>query len=216
MGGSRMIEPPNEIDLDGYFDEPKQVRYIGKATRVSGNLYRCMAIVAGALCVVEATITHGTPEIKPMKSVLQDWVMNIGLRQQGTLLSGLRGCDTVPKHHVTKVLVRGIRADCLNSWCGDATKAVSYIRFLSHEALIDMLPAVLDAQDELPSHYVSHLIHAIEVLAFCHPDLNRRSIWNQYYLRLCKRWHMRPETPEEMAQRLDAPEEKFAEQEDEV
>lgn len=151
-----------------------------------------------------------------MKSVLQDWVMTLGLRQQGTLLSGLRGCDTVPKNHVTKFLIRGLRADCLNSFCGDPKKAKTYIRPLSHEEMVDMLPAVLDSQDELPSHYVSHFIHAIEVLAFYHPDPNRRSIWNQYYLRLCKRWHMHPETPEDMAKRLEAPEEKFAGQEDDV
>jgi len=151
-----------------------------------------------------------------VKSILQDWVMNIGLRQQGTLLSGIRGCDTVPKNHITKLLVRGLRADCLNAHCGDPRKAATYIKPLFHEELVDMLPAVCDAQDELPAHYVSHLIHAIEVLAFHHPDFNRRSIWNQYYLRLCKRWHMHPETPEDMAKRLDAPEEKFAAQEDDV
>lgn len=151
-----------------------------------------------------------------MKSVLQDWVMHLGLRQQGTLLSGLRGCDTVPKHHVTKLLVRGLRADCLNSHCGDPRKAASYIKFLEHEEMIDLLPRVLDAQDELPAHYVSHFIHAIEILAFCHPDLDRRSIWNQYYLRLCKRWHMHPETPADMNARLDAPDEIFATQEDDV
>ncbi len=150
-----------------------------------------------------------------MKSVLQDWVMNIGLRMQGTLLSGIRGCDTVSKHHATKLLIRGLRADCLNSFCGDPRKALTYIKPLSHEEMIDMLPTVLDAQDELPAHYVSHFIHAIEILAFCHPDLNRRSIWNQYYLRLCKRWHMHPETPEDMRARLEAPEERFARQEDE-
>lgn len=151
-----------------------------------------------------------------MKSVLQDWVTTMGLRQQGTLLSGLRGCDTVPKHHVTKILIRALRADCLNCFCGDATKASSYIMFLSHAEMVDLLPMVLDAQDELPAHYVSHFIHAIEILAFHHPDLNRRSIWNQYYLRLCKRWHMHPETPEDLARRLDAPDDVFAMQEDEV
>jgi hypothetical protein len=151
-----------------------------------------------------------------MKSVLQDWVMNIGLRQQGTLLSGLRGCDTVPRHHISKLIGRALRADCLNSFCGDAKKAVSYIQFLEHSTLVDMLPHILDSQDELPSHYVSHLIHAIQILAFYHPDPDRNSIWNQYYLRLCKRWHMHPETIEDLEKRLNAPEEKFLTQEDEV
>lgn len=151
-----------------------------------------------------------------MKSILQNWVMNIGLRQQGTLLSGIRGCDTVPKNHVTKLLVRGLRADCLNAFCGDPRKASTYIKPLSREEMVDMLPAFLDSQDELPAHYVSHLIHAIEVLAFHHPYMDRRGIWNQYYLRLCKRWHMHPEEPEDMAKRLNAPEEQFVFQEDDA
>jgi hypothetical protein len=121
----------DEVDLDGYFDEPKQVRYIGKAKRIYENQYQCLAVVGGSLCLVEATITNEkvfansfTPEIKSeMKSVLQDWVMTLGLRQQGTLLSGIRGCDTVPKHHITKLLVRGLRADCLNAFCGDPKKS---------------------------------------------------------------------------------------------
>lgn len=57
---------------------------------------------------------------------------------------------------------------------------------------------------------------ACAILAFYHPDIDRRSIWNQYYLRLCKRWHMHPETPADLEARLNAPENRFAVQEDEV
>jgi hypothetical protein len=32
-----------------------------------------------------------------MRSVLQDWVMELQLREQGTLLTGIRGCDLTPK-----------------------------------------------------------------------------------------------------------------------
>ncbi len=52
---------PAIIDLDG-IEDPKykgQVRYIGKASLIFDNSYRCLANVGGALCVVEATITRG-------------------------------------------------------------------------------------------------------------------------------------------------------------
>jgi hypothetical protein len=32
-----------------------------------------------------------------MSSVLQDWVQELPLRAQGTLLTGIRGCDVAPK-----------------------------------------------------------------------------------------------------------------------
>lgn len=55
---------PDEVDIDGYFDERQQIRYIGKATRIFENKYRALAVlygplVGGALCVVEVTITPG-------------------------------------------------------------------------------------------------------------------------------------------------------------
>lgn len=32
-----------------------------------------------------------------MRSVLRDWVMELPLREQGTLLTCIRGCDLTPK-----------------------------------------------------------------------------------------------------------------------
>ena len=32
-----------------------------------------------------------------MQSVLQDWVMKLPLREQGTLMTAVRGCDSEPK-----------------------------------------------------------------------------------------------------------------------
>lgn len=46
------------IDVDG-LDDPKgrgQIRYIGKATHVFDNVYRCLATVGSSLCVVEVTV----------------------------------------------------------------------------------------------------------------------------------------------------------------
>lgn len=46
----------DEIDLDGVVDEKIGVRYLGKARRVFGGQWRCLADVGGALCVVEVTV----------------------------------------------------------------------------------------------------------------------------------------------------------------
>ena len=48
-------ELPDEIDLDALVDA-RGVRYFGKATQKSPGLYRCLAEVGGALCVVEVRV----------------------------------------------------------------------------------------------------------------------------------------------------------------
>jgi hypothetical protein len=45
-----------EIDVDGLVDETTGVSYIGKARRVFGGQWRCLANVGGALCLVEVRI----------------------------------------------------------------------------------------------------------------------------------------------------------------
>lgn len=54
---------PSEIDVDQMFDERYEITYLGKASRISGNRYKCLAKVPGvgghpgeALCVVEVTM----------------------------------------------------------------------------------------------------------------------------------------------------------------
>lgn len=79
---------------------------------------------------------------------------------------------------------------------------------------MDQLPALLDSLDELPSHYLSHFMHAVQIAAFFHPLVERRALWNTLYLRICKRLHVHPESPVDLGKRLDAPEETFASHED--
>lgn len=47
---------PDEIDVDGR-ELPDGNKCIGKATRVSGRTYRCLAKVGEALAVVEVTLS---------------------------------------------------------------------------------------------------------------------------------------------------------------
>lgn len=49
--------PIPTFDLDGYIDK-KGIRYIGEATRQEDGTWRCLAVVDGALCIVEVLITY--------------------------------------------------------------------------------------------------------------------------------------------------------------
>ena len=46
---------------------------------------------------------------KPAKSVTQEWVHELSLMQQSVLLSAIRGCDGVARHHKSKALVKWYR-----------------------------------------------------------------------------------------------------------
>lgn len=57
-----MAAPPDvprlEVDVDGQMDEKTGIQYIGKAILQSNGLFRCLANVGGALCVVEVRVTE--------------------------------------------------------------------------------------------------------------------------------------------------------------
>jgi hypothetical protein len=129
-----------------------------------------------------------------MPSVLQDWVTELPLMMQGTLLTGIRGNDVAyaPK---LKPVVRWIRANLLVQ--GNPENDFMEVP--------DGLPAVEDFEDELeymPVHYYRHLIHTLEIIGYKHPDYEISSIAMEYYLRLVDWCHLAPESHEELDERL--------------
>jgi hypothetical protein len=140
-----------------------------------------------------------------MKSVLQDWVMELGLRHQGVMLCAVRGCDTAPKDDPSKMLTRCLRYAVLNCHCGDAAKAVSFIELVSKEELRARMIAFLKNCDHYPQHYVSHLMHAAEVVGYKRPS----EAWLWFYQKLCKGLHVSPETEPQLDARLTADETTF-------
>jgi hypothetical protein len=144
-----------------------------------------------------------------MKSVLQDWVMNLGLRHQGVLVNATRGCDDAPKNDPSKMLTRCYRAVILNAHVGDPRKSASYIEWTGADILEERFENFRRNLDHYPHHYVMHLIHAIEIVGYKHPDLAVSAQWERFYLKLCKGLHVNPETDEQLDARLNADEETF-------
>lgn len=144
------------------------------------------------------------------RSILQDWVQELGLRHQGVLVASVRGCDTAPRHDPSKLLSRCLRAEILNAHVGDAFKAKTFIEQVSSAELEERMNAFLKNCDHYPHHFVMHFVHAAEVVGYHGPSAEARMRWRGFYLRACNRLHMNPETSEQLDARLNADEESFA------
>jgi len=146
------------------------------------------------------------------KSVLQDWVMELPLRAQGTLLTGIRGCDLAPKG-----------PPCIDEKFGCSTgedsaerQLTAFLRWCvmnpADEREVDIKGAFFQSQPpaewkpsqfgHYPQHWYSHLMHCFEVVGYCHPNKFIGAMANSIYIRLVRNMHLSVETKEEMMERL--------------
>lgn len=138
-----------------------------------------------------------------MPSVLRDWVMELPLREQGTLLTAVRGCDLTPKFPLDSLerrLVAAIRYSFLNP---------ADEREVDREPGTFMSRRIPDARSFKPStlghypqHWVAHVMHAVEVLGYRHPQINVRSEWHELYLVFCRSFHVPPESFDQFKLRM--------------
>lgn len=144
------------------------------------------------------------------KSVMQGWILELpGLRHQGVLLTAIRGCDNVPKEHISKKLTRAYRSEVLNSFVGDARKALTFIEHFEDDELRDIMDEFCSDLDFYPLHYVMHLAHASEIIGYHHPFMDVASNWLYLYKQICRKLHVTAETKEELDKRLTAEETAF-------
>lgn len=149
-----------------------------------------------------------------MKSILQDWVMNLGLRHQGVLLSAVRGCDTVSRDEASKWLARFYRACILNAHCGDIAKSKSFMVWLTPVDFWGHANRVLNFHDHLPHHYIMHVVHSSEILGYYYPEAEVQGIWRDFYYLLSAKLHLNPETQMQLDSRLNASEVVFEREQD--
>ncbi len=140
-------------------------------------------------------------------NILKPWTEKLGLRHQGVLMSVIRGCDNAPKEDPAKDLARCIRYVLLNSF---SDKPSSFIENVNDEELKRRMVAVLRSHDQYPVHYIMHLLHATEIIGYCHPDEDVGDRWLWFYQNLCKCFHVNPELPVQLDDRLGACEDQFA------
>lgn len=147
-----------------------------------------------------------------MKSVLQDWVMELPLRAQGTLLTGVRGCDLAPK---TGNIVEG--NGCSTGESSPERKLVAFLRYCfmipADEREIDVPGSFFQSEPpcgwkpsmfgHYPEHWYSHVMHCFEVIAMEHPNGHIAEKAIDIYERLVHNLHLNPETRQQYDARMN-------------
>lgn len=142
-----------------------------------------------------------------MPSVLKDWVQELTLAKQGTLLTAVRGPDNARKDHPTKVFVRAFRRAILNgAKPPDDTTFMTPKPRLWYSELLE-LPGVREDTpeeklllsfwesqvDDVPHHWLMHFAHAAQIVGIHHPDEPVREFWWRVYVAIVGSFHMQPE-----------------------
>lgn len=147
----------------------------------------------------------GYPDFTGQTSVLQKWVMELPLREQGTLLTAVRGCDYEPKTWDGAAIVDS-----------PARRLTSFIRWAfmrpADEREIDIPGAFFQSKPpnpfkpsafgHLPLHWYSHAMHALEIIAYRHEDVEVRVSAVQLYEAMVHSLHLNIETSVQMKRRL--------------
>ena len=151
-----------------------------------------------------------------MPSIIQPWVAALGLRHQGVLVSAVRGCDVSPKDCPVKRLSRYLRGCILVPHVGDIARASTFMSRPTQDEWRETVQGFFaEDWDMMPLHYVLHLAHASQILGYYHPDIDSvdygwlRTAWREFYVKMCSKMHLNPETREQLDARLNADEATF-------
>jgi hypothetical protein len=142
-----------------------------------------------------------------MRSVLQDWVMRLPLRAQGGLLTAVRSCDVDPKawsstgvaYSPSRRVVAWIRYCFMNAADPREVGSMEGAFMMDHPPS----PFKPSAFGHMPLHWYSHVMHALEIIGFYHPDTVIRSCAYHMYRTMAHSLHLNEETKEQLEQRLN-------------
>lgn len=139
-------------------------------------------------------------------SVLQDWVMELPLREQGTLLTAVRGCDFEAKTWISTGIAYspGRRLTAFIRWCfmNPADEREVDFEEGSFFRSIPPMPFKPSEFGHLPQHWYSHAMHSLEIIGYRHPNRETADMARVYYEKMVHNLHLNPETKERMITRL--------------
>ncbi|MBT1702935.1 hypothetical protein [Chryseosolibacter indicus] len=141
-----------------------------------------------------------------MQSVLQEWVMELPLREQGTLLTCVRGCDDEPKIWTRTGVAYspGRRLTAFIRWCFMVPADPREVDIEEGAFMMSTPPDPFKPSEfgHLPQHWYSHAMHALEVIGYRHPDTNISHTARQLYKAMVHNMHLNCETSMQMIVRL--------------
>ncbi len=128
-------------------------------------------------------------------NVLQYWIEDLPWKQQSVILSSLRGPDTRYCSNLKKI----------SKWMRRITQNNADISSPYMED--ETLPSIEEIEKEAEFctvHYLSHLLHGLEIIAYKHPNKTISNIAKNYYLGFVdKILHLNPETKDQLEGRLN-------------
>ena len=139
------------------------------------------------------------------RSVLQEWVMTLPLREQGTLLTAVRGCDDEPKRWTARGVADspGRRLTAFIRWCfmnpADPREVDIPGAFFQSTPPVPFKPSEFG---HLPQHWYSHVMHALEVVAYRHDAAPVREVAYGLYVAMVRNLHLNAESRGEFEARL--------------
>ncbi|GJM05331.1 MAG: hypothetical protein DHS20C09_13220 [marine bacterium B5-7] len=129
--------------------------------------------------------------------VLNPWMESMTWKEQTVLLTALRGPDIGGTAEV-KLMVRWIRSIVLRN----AAPSKTFMRETNFKSVQDIAEEKPLAFDMLPIHYITHLMHAFQVIGVRHPEPSISTRAKHVYEDFCIYLHTNPETDSEMTLRL--------------
>jgi hypothetical protein len=139
-------------------------------------------------------------------SVLQPWVMCLPLRFQGTLLTAVRGCDFEPKTWTRTGVAYspGRRITAFIRWCFMQPADPREVSREEGAFFMDTPPENFKPSEfgHLPQHWYSHIMHALEIVGYYHPDPNTKDIGHKLYCEMVHSFHLNIETKDQQWKRL--------------
>ncbi len=145
-------------------------------------------------------------EENKQQSVLQDWVIGLPLRMQGTLTTAVRGCDFEAKTWTSTGVSYspGRRLTAFIRYCFMVPADVREVGSVEGAFMMPEPPENFKPSEfgHLPQHWYSHAMHALEVISYCHPDTQLATKAYYLYRAMVHNMHLNVETLEEMTRRL--------------
>lgn len=141
-----------------------------------------------------------------MNSVLQDWVMELPLRYQGTLLTAVRGCDNEAKQwsRTGVAYSPGRRLTAFIRWCFMNPADVREVDSEEGAFFMSTPPSPFkpSAFGHLPLHWFTHVMHALEIVGYHHPTVEVSHTAKLMYRSMVRSLHLNVESAPECHTRL--------------
>lgn len=148
--------------------------------------------------------------LESVRSVQPDWCLRLAVQQQSVLLLAARGPDGIAKTHPCKEVQRAYRGTVLIAarfgrlleWGERADTFMSLDVFADDARWEAAEDAFWQSVDDLPHHFLMHLLHGAEILGYKHPDERFRERWGWFYAHGVNSLHLNVESEIEMDARL--------------